>query len=99
MNVSSEIKNGVLKMAVQGSFDLGTYDEFTHAIPKSADEVSSVEIDLSNTVFIDSSAIGMILSLREFLGQKKPITLLKPNGNVKALLDVAQLGSIMTIKS
>lgn len=100
MSVLSNVINGTLTIEVMGSFDLSVYDEFHQCYPSDLSEIRAVVIDLSHTDYIDSTAIGMVLSLRQAMGgDSANISLLNPNENVARLLEVAQLKQLMPIKS
>lgn len=100
MSVLSNVIDGTLTIEVMGSFDLSIYDEFHKSYPSDLSEIRAVVIDLSHADYIDSTAIGMILSLRQAMGgENANISLLNPNENVARLLEVAQLKQLMVIKS
>lgn len=97
--VTSDLNNGVLTIKIHGDFDLEVYQDFHKSYPKDMEGVSSVVIDLSQTHYIDSPALGMLLMVRQLLGKERAdITLLHPNDNVRELLEVAQFGQLMKIK-
>jgi anti-anti-sigma factor len=98
-NIVSDVKNGVLTIKVFGDFDLSVYDAFHSAYPKDLSAIQAAVVDLTEVTYIDSPALGMLLLLRQQLGQEKAkITLLNPNEHVRELLDIAQFGQLMTIK-
>mgnify|MGYP001805953958 CR=1 FL=1 len=56
-------------------------------------------VDLSNLEFVDSAGIGMLLIAREELTTaEKTFILRSPQGQVKRVLSVAQLGKIVNIE-
>ena len=94
-------KNGnraVLKLA--GRVDLNTHHEFRTAVdPLSVDpDLAVVTIDFSEVEYLDSSALGMLLMLRDKMGgAKKEVILSGVRGNVKQVLDIANFGKLFRI--
>lgn len=96
--VTRDGSRAVVKLA--GRFDFNTHREFRAAIdPLVADVgVASVAIDFSGVEYLDSSALGMLLMLRDKMGgAKKDVTLAGVHGNVKQVLDIANFGKLFTI--
>jgi HptB-dependent secretion and biofilm anti anti-sigma factor len=94
-------KNGnraVLKLA--GRFDFNAHHEFRTAVdPLWADpDLTAVTIDFSEVEYLDSSALGMLLMLRDKMGSaKKEVILSAVHGNVKQVLDIANFGKLFRI--
>ncbi|MEC9085422.1 MAG: STAS domain-containing protein, partial [Pseudomonadota bacterium] len=53
-----------LTICVEGRFDFSTHQSFRDAYEHSEPTVSHYVIDLSDTTYLDSSALGMLLLLR-----------------------------------
>lgn len=97
--ISSELNNGVLTIKIQGGFDLQVFDDFHAAYPENMRGVSKVFIDLSGTQNVDSSALGMLISIWKLLGEDKTkITVQGASDNVMELLEVGQIGQLMIIE-
>jgi len=58
----------VLTIGVVGRFDLYSYGEFSAAYKDELGNVSKVVLDMSELEYLDSSALGMLLMLRERAG-------------------------------
>jgi HptB-dependent secretion and biofilm anti anti-sigma factor len=91
------IKEGakaVIKLS--GRFDFNAHREFrTVYEPLVTDaSVTSVLVDFSEVDYLDSSALGMLLMLRDKLGgvNKEAV-----KGNVKQVLDIANFGKLFKI--
>jgi anti-anti-sigma factor len=96
--VLREAGKAVIKLA--GRFDFNTHREFRGAYePLLADSaVNAVLVDFSGVDYLDSSALGMLLMLRDKLGGvNKAITLTGVSGNVKQVLDIANFGKLFQI--
>ena len=69
MAVTSQItEDGVLTISITSRFDITTYKEFSDAYKDKLDSVSKWVIDLAEVEYLDSSALGMLLMLRERSG-------------------------------
>lgn len=97
-NILNEAGKAVIKLA--GRFDFNTHREFRAAYePLIADTaIRSVTVDFSGVDYLDSSALGMLLMLRDKLGgANKEVTLTGVRGNVKQVLDIANFGKLFQI--
>jgi len=97
-SISKDAGKAVVKLA--GRFDFNTHREFRGAYePLLADaNVQAVVIDFSGVDYLDSSALGMLLMLRDRLGgAAKEVALTGVRGNVKQVLDIANFGKLFPI--
>lgn len=91
---------GTATINLVGRFDFNTHRDFRAAYePLLVDgEVSRVEVDFSGVDYLDSSALGMLLMLRDKLsGVSKDVALTGVAGNVKQVLDIANFGKLFRI--
>lgn len=97
-NVSKDSVSAVIKLA--GRFDFNTHREFRAAYePLIADSsLRSVTVDFAGVEYLDSSALGMLLMLRDKMGGvSKEVRLSGVRGNVKQVLDIANFGKLFQI--
>ncbi|MDR0777766.1 MAG: STAS domain-containing protein [Azonexus sp.] len=97
-SISKDAGKAVVKLA--GRFDFNTHREFRSAYePLVADaDVQAVVVDFSGVDYLDSSALGMLLMLRDKLGGVgKEVALTGVRGNVKQVLDIANFGKLFPI--
>lgn len=91
---------GKADIKLNGRFDFNTHREFRAAYePLVADvDVKAVAVDFSSVDYLDSSALGMLLMLRDKMGgANKDVTLTGVRGNVKQVLDIANFGKLFQI--
>lgn len=96
--VLNDAGKAVIRLA--GRFDFNTHREFRGAYePLLADaSVNSVVVDFAAVDYLDSSALGMLLMLRDKLGGvNKSVALMGVSGNVKQVLDIANFGKLFQI--
>lgn len=97
-NVSKDTGKAIIKLS--GRFDFNTHREFRGAYePLVMDaDVRSVIVDFTAVDYLDSSALGMLLMLRDKLTSVgKEVALIGVKGNVKQVLDIANFGKLFSI--
>lgn len=98
---ASVTKDGsVATIKLSGRFDFNTHREFRNAYEPLVGEpaVHSVIVDFAGVEYLDSSALGMLLMLRDKLGgASKEVSLAGVSGSVKQVLDIANFGKLFKI--
>lgn len=97
-NVSKDGAKAVIRLS--GRFDFNTHREFRGAYePLVADAaIRTVTVDFTGVDYLDSSALGMLLMLRDKLGgASKEVLLTGVRGNVNQVLDIANFGKLFQI--
>lgn len=88
-------------LKLSGRFDFHSHRDFRSAYEKLLETgaIREVIINFSEVDYLDSSALGMLLLLREKAdGAGKNIVLTGLHGTVKQVLDIANFGKLFTIK-
>lgn len=96
--ILNQAGKAVIKLA--GRFDFNTHRDFRGAYePLVSDPaVRAVVVDFFEVDYLDSSALGMLLMLRDKLGGvNKEVALAGVRGNVKQVLDIANFGKLFQI--
>lgn len=91
---------GKATIRLSGRFDFNTHREFRGAYEPLVSDASvrSVVVDFGGVDYLDSSALGMLLMLRDKLsGAGKEVSLSGVQGNVKQVLDIANFGKLFQI--
>lgn len=97
-SVTKDGAKAVIKLS--GRFDFNTHREFRSAYePLVVDAgVREVQVDFSAVDYLDSSALGMLLMLRDKVnGAGKEVVLGNVQGSVKQVLDIANFGKLFKI--
>lgn len=98
MSVDSRVDAGVLHIKVSGRFDFGVHNEFREASKLTENGIKRIEIDLGNTEYLDSSALGMLLVLRDKLaGDKNAVHIKNARNDVKKILEIANFDKLFTL--
>lgn len=99
-NVSSRVNDHKAILSLSGRFDFSIHRDFRanyDSILNTAG-VSEIEVNLHGVEYIDSSALGMLLLLREKATEKNiQMTLLHPRDSVRQVLEVANFGRLFSI--
>ena len=100
MHTSMQIINGRAVVALRGRFDFNAHLAFRNSCnsPLASGAVRELELDFSGVEYLDSSALGMLLLLKEHADEvRKPIVLSNCRGIVKAALDSANFDKIFSM--
>ncbi|HZV54225.1 MAG TPA: STAS domain-containing protein [Rhodocyclaceae bacterium] len=92
--------NGRSVIRLQGRFDFNAHREFREAIDAALADTASHEVvvDLAEVDYLDSSALGMLLMLRDKAkGLGRSVSLTNCRGAVKQVLDIANFGKLFAI--
>ncbi|TAJ79869.1 MAG: anti-sigma factor antagonist [Gallionellaceae bacterium] len=96
-----QIKSGNLAtLSLSGRFDFNVHRKFKEAYMALLNDaaVQTIEINLAGVDYLDSSALGMLLMLRErVMPANKQISLSNPNKMVMQVLDIANFHKLFTI--
>jgi anti-anti-sigma factor len=101
MQIASEFAGGKATLSLQGRFDFHSHRDFRAAYEKALDEagVKEIEINFAAVDYLDSSALGMLLLLREKAeAMGKTISLAGLRGTVKQVLEIANFGKLFLVK-
>lgn len=100
MSISSVMSEDTQSVTIRvaGRFDFSTHQDFVQAYkgyPKG--EISFV-VDLQGAEYMDSSAMGMLLQLREYNKRGENVVLVNGNDAVRDVLRIANFGKLFTIE-
>ncbi len=95
-NESANSKELVIK--VQGRFDFSAHQEFRDAYEKSRDKPECYVVDMKEATYLDSSALGMLLLLRDHAGgDNSQINIINCNSEVKKILTISNFEQLFGI--
>lgn len=101
MTVSARLSeaSNELVINIHGRFDFSAHQDFRDAYEKSHDRPSSYAIDMTDTTYLDSSALGMLLLLRDHAGgDTASIKIVNCNDDVKKILVISNFGRLFNIQ-
>ena len=88
-----------VRLVVDGHFDIGCYDAFHQILAQHFDDASQIVVDFAHASYLDSSALGMLLLLREKMGEQSQKTVFfeSAHGPIMQALKVAQFEQLFRI--
>ncbi len=97
-NVSSD--EGILTITIDGRFDATSLDDFRRSYEDvDSDLINQYHVDLKDTVHLDSSALGMLLVLRDFAGgDQANITIKNCSPEVKKIFAISSFTQLFDIQ-
>lgn len=98
MSVDYKVSNGVLYVTVSGRFDSSERDKFREMNKLLEKDIKQIEFDLAHAEFMDSSALGMLLVMRDKLvGEKSAFKIKNANNLVKNTLVIVKFDEIFEL--
>lgn len=100
MAVIAEPINGgkTMKIQITDRFDFNIHKDLRNAYKDAAKNLNFV-VDLEDASYMDSSALGMLLQLREYAGgSKNAVTISNADSNIKEILRIANFDKLMTVE-
>jgi len=87
-----------LEIKISGRFDFGIHQEFRKATEQVSSGVNTVVVNMGNVDYLDSSALGMLLVLRDKVGESKSAVQIKnAKPEVKKILEIANFDKLFTL--
>ncbi|VAW80351.1 Anti-sigma F factor antagonist (spoIIAA-2); Anti-sigma B factor antagonist RsbV [hydrothermal vent metagenome] len=99
----SESENGrqtTITITISGRFDFSVHKEFRDAYINHTGRGLSFILDLSRTEYMDSSALGMVLLLRDHAGgDNSHITIRNASADVAKILRIANFDKLLKMSA
>ncbi len=98
MTIEASTDNGIATIKIIGRFDFSSQRDFRNAYQGQNQAVEKFVVDFSQTEYIDSSALGMLLLLKEYVESKNGRTeLSKPAPEIRKILTMSNFDQLFTI--
>jgi HptB-dependent secretion and biofilm anti anti-sigma factor len=99
INQSISKENNQVTIAIKNNFDFSLHQHFRDAYAGCDQARTTFILDLSGTDYMDSSALGMILLLKDHADSVEgEVIIKKPSETVYKILEIAQFHRLVTIK-
>jgi len=83
---------------IDGRFDFGSHHDFRDAYRGSSESGTEFVLDMSSTEYMDSSALGMILLLKEHAGTLGgDIKIVNASSEIKNILEIANFDKLFSV--
>ncbi|MEJ2416698.1 MAG: STAS domain-containing protein [Exilibacterium sp.] len=96
-NVSSD--GSELTISIEGRFDFSAHQDFRGCYEDLERKPKSYLVDMNETTYLDSSALGMLLLLRDHAGgDAAQIKIVNCSPDVKKILTISNFEQLFTIQ-
>ena len=100
MTISSEVSQTgeELTITISGRFDFSLHQQFRDSYAELEKKPLKYRIDMRDANYLDSSALGMLLILRDYAGgDNAEVEILNCNGDVRKILTISNFEQLFTI--
>ena len=100
MSVESEVSldGKTLTIAIKGRFDFGSHQAFRDAYERFYKVPQVYIVDLKETTYMDSSALGMLLLLRDHAGgDNSEVRVINSSADVRKILAISNFDKLFDI--
>ena len=98
ISVASTTNDNIIRIRVIDRFDYSVHKEFREAY-KDSDPSAEFIIDMSKTSYMDSYALGMLLLLREHLGNNNSkISIADCTAEIRTILEISKFQNLFNIR-
>lgn len=88
----------ILTIQIQGRFDFNALSLFKSTYEQLSPKPKSYVLELAEAEYLDSSALGMLVALRDYAGgDSADIHLKNPNADIKKILVITRLDELFNI--
>ncbi|MBD1553952.1 STAS domain-containing protein [Pseudomonas typographi] len=101
MAVTSEVSQDgtVLVITITGRFDFGAHQDFRNAYERVNAKPERYEVNLGEATYLDSSALGMLLLLRDHAGgESAKVKLTNSSADVGKILAISNFDKLFEIE-
>lgn len=98
MAVTANMSGDSITIKISGRFDFSSHQEFRKIYEAATSEIKNYTVDMSEATYLDSSALGMLLLMRDHAGgDASNIEIVKCNADVKKILTISNFGQLFKI--
>lgn len=99
MSVETQRDQDTLTVYLPETFNMTTYHDFNQAYQPHLADARQFVLDFSLTHHLDSAALGLLLLLRQRVGDGKRIKLINLSDSVESTLKIAQFQQLFDIQA
>jgi len=101
MSITTDRSDGgkTLKIRIDGRFDFSSHQAFRNAYENSDRNIQQYVVDMTDTTYLDSSALGMLLLLRDYAGgDSADVSIENCNSDVHRILTISNFEQLFNIR-
>ncbi len=90
--------SNTLTINISGRFDFGINQDFRKATDQVTSTVKAIIVNMARVDYLDSSALGMLLVLRDKVGESNTAVCIRhSNPDVRKILEIANFDKLFTV--
>ena len=100
MQVTQRLTDGKASLILAGRFDFNAHREFREGYESLLQKpgVQMLEIDMGSVEYLDSSALGMLLLLKDSTASRNiKLHIIRTSGTVRQILEIANFDKLFSI--
>lgn len=98
MGLRRTVSGDVVTIKIDGKFNFNLHRDFREAYKDTAGNKTSYVVDLAGTDYLDSSALGMLLLLREHAGgDEAKIQIINSSDEIRKIFDISNFNRLFDI--
>lgn len=99
VSTSQGSQESTLVIKINGRFDFSSHQSFRDAYEHESDNVDEYIVDMDDAAYLDSSALGMLLLLRDHAGgDASKISIVNCNESVRKVLTISNFEQLFVIQ-
>jgi len=99
VSIESSLEEGLLTVRVSERFDFSAYQAFRDTYEDLPVRPERFVVDFLDATYLDSSALGMLLLLRDYAGgDEASIEFINCNPDVRKILTISNFGQLFEIR-
>ena len=99
ISATPNAQKGEILIKITGRFDFSAHQDFRQIYENATTDVNRYIIDMGEATYLDSSALGMLLLLRDHAGgEESNINIVNCNDDVKKILTISNFGQLFRIQ-
>ena len=97
ITIQEPADGNTITICITGRFDFATHRDFTHAYKQFPRGEKSFVVDLRGAEYMDSSAMGMLLQLREHGNKNGSVTIANSAPGIREILRIANFDKLFNL--
>ena len=90
-------EDSVLTIGIKGRFDFASHQSFSEAYEGKGEDISHYRLDMRDVTYLDSSALGMLLLLRDYSRNNAKISITNCSDEVKKIFEISNFKQLFDI--
>ena len=99
MEIKKTLEGEKLTVAISGRLDTTTAPELEEALKESMDGISELVIDFTETEYISSAGLRVLLSAQKTMNKQGSMKVLNVNETIMEIFDITGFADILTIEN